>query len=238
MNQLHKTEPEWMGVYREFRGKILSGELPAGATLPTISSISETAGLSPHGARRVLERLRQDGHAQSWQGKGYRVSMPSIRLKMGVSRPVFGEQLRAMGFVCSSEMASQRPVGLPPEIASQMRMRHGTTAIRTEIVRKVNDMPVALSVDYFPRKRLDGIGDTFLETNSISRSLEVHGIPEYVRDHTNLTARLPTAHEALLLSIPKNQPVYVTLGTNVDHAGDPIQVSKGIWRADCVTYEY
>lgn len=229
---------DWLDVYHALRADITQGVRQPGTDLPTISSLARETGLTSYGARRVLERLCEEGRAQSWQGRGYRVSMPHIHFKVSQKQPVFGDHIRAQGFTTTSELTSSKTVGAPAEVARLMRPKSGTRLRLTEMLRRVNGRPVALSLDYFRRDRLDGIHKSLARTGSVSASLSEHGITSYRRDATLLTCRAPTAHEAALLEIPRSQAVYATLGANLAPDGDVVQVSKAIWRADCVSYEF
>lgn len=228
----------WLDVYRALRSDIDRGNLEPSDDLPTISSLASISGLSPYGARRVLERLCKEGRAQSWQGKGFRVAMPVIRLSTSEHCPKFGDTITALGYQSSSALLSSKTVGLNEQVARRMRSRPGAKAIMTETIRKVNGRPVALSHDFFVRNRLGGIAKTLATNGSVSRSLEEYGFASYRRDFTELACRFPTEHEALLLGIPRSQPVYATLGANLVSRDDVIQVSCGVWRADCVVYEF
>jgi DNA-binding GntR family transcriptional regulator len=56
----------WNDVYRDMRLKIQRSDIEPGAALPTISDLSSHTELTRHGARRVLERLCEEGLANSW----------------------------------------------------------------------------------------------------------------------------------------------------------------------------
>ena len=228
---------EWIATYRDLRRDIEIGVYEPGGDLPTIAALAKSAGLTKHGARRAMERLCQEGHAQSWQGKGFRVSMPRLCFRLDTSKPVFGDNVRAQGFQTASELIAGKSQRLPRSLAKRMQCRAGADVLWTETLRKVNGSVVALSVDYFRRDRLDGIVETLADTGSVSQSLAVHGVKHYRRDRTSFETRLPTAHEALVLGIPRLQPVYATMGANVAEDGTIVQVSQGIWRGDCVVYE-
>lgn len=238
MPQSTKPRVDWLDVYRTMRMDIDTGRRAPGSALPTIAELANSANLTAYGARRVLERLCQAGRAQSWQGKGYRVAMPQIRLDLSAKRPTFGEHLRALGYHTSSSLVSAKTVRPPHDIARRMGVSLASQVSQTQMLREVNGEAVALSVDFFARDRLDGIERTLATTGSVSASLAQHGISAYKRDRTTLTARLPTAHEALLLNIPRSQQVFATEGANMDADGTVLQVSRGIWRADCVSYEF
>lgn len=238
MDLPHVPAPEWKDVYRAMCQDIAAGRLAPGDDLPTISGLAKETGLRPHGARRVLERLCKDGRAQSWQGKGFCVAMPTIRMRLDNKSPAFGDTIRSLGYIASSSFLSSKTIGMPPDVAERMRQRQGKRAKLTQTLRHVNDRPVALSLDYFVKDRLGDIDASLSRTGSVSRALVEHGISQYRRDFSELTCRFPTEHEAVMLQIPRTQPVYATIGANFDTGGEVFQVSKGIWRADCVVYEY
>ncbi|MEO1732879.1 MAG: GntR family transcriptional regulator [Pseudomonadota bacterium] len=237
MAQGNRNQSEWMAVYRSLRDDIRRGDLPPGAEMPTISALAKSANLTSHGARRVMENLCADGIVHSWQGKGCRVALPKIRLNLNTRQPRFSNTVRAMGFSTVSEVVASKTQGLPRELAPRMSCRAGTKVTRTETLRKVNGRAVALSVDFFLKDRLDGIDVSLRQTGSVSVALSMLGVPYYERDHTSFEVRLPTAHEALLLNIAPQQPVYATMGANIAPDGCLVQVSKGVWRGDCVVYE-
>ena len=228
---------KWTSAYRDLLHDIKVGAFAPGAELPTIAGLAKSAGLTNHGARRAMEQLCREGYAQSWQGKGFRVAMPRLQFRLDARRPTFAEHARAQGFQPASTLIAGKPRCLPRDLAKRMQCRAGTAVLWTETKRKVNGCVVALSIDYFRRDRLDGIVETIAETGSVSQSLAIHGVDGYRRDRTLFETRLPSAHEALVLGIPRTQPVYATLGANLAKDGTIVQLSQGIWRGDCVVYE-
>jgi DNA-binding GntR family transcriptional regulator len=232
-----ETAKKWTSAYRDLRHDIKAGIYAPGAELPTIAALAKSAGLTNHGARRAMERLCLEGYAQSWQGRGFCVAMPRLQYRLGVRKPAFAEHARAQGFQSASELLAGKPQRLPRQLAERMQCRAGTDVLWTETLRKINGRAVALSIDYFRKDRLDGIVETIADTGSVSQALAMHGVENYRRDRTSFETRLPSAHEALVLGIPRMQPVYATLGANIADDGTIVQVSQGIWRGDCVVYE-
>jgi GntR family transcriptional regulator, transcriptional repressor for pyruvate dehydrogenase complex len=55
-------------VYRQIRGKILRGELPAGETLPAERELSEALGVNRGAVREAIKRLQQAGLVAVRQG--------------------------------------------------------------------------------------------------------------------------------------------------------------------------
>lgn len=228
----------WHGAYMALRREIETGLRPPGSDLPTIAALAQDAGLTLHAARRAIGRLCAEGYAQSWQGKGTRVAVPSLRIRMQHARPTFHELVEMAGRVSQSRLVAARACKLPRDLAGRFQQRQGTEITRTETVRRMDGRAIALSVDYFRPDGLERIAETVRATGSISRALADHGVTTYRRDCTAIDVRMPTAHEALMLDIPRSQPVYATMGANLDRRGDIFQLSTAVLRADCVRFEH
>ena len=232
------TRTAWRDIYRNLAQEIDTGRLAPGADLPTISELAHETGLTPHGARRVFDQLRTDGRIQSWQGKGARVAMQPLRIQISYVRPTFHELVDKAGRRSSSWLLSAKPKRLNGAQAQRLNRQVGEPVTVTETLRKVDERPIALSVDYFPTDRFQDMPSLLRQRGSISWALAEHGIKTYRRDATWFEARLPTAHEALMLDIPRTQPVYATVGANIDARGDYVQLSTGVLRADCIRFEH
>ncbi|MEM1274036.1 MAG: GntR family transcriptional regulator [Pseudomonadota bacterium] len=228
----------WLSVYNGLRREIEAGARAPGSDLPTIAALGRETGFKLHSARRVVERLCAEGYAQSWQGKGTRVAIQPLHIRMQHARPTFHELVAAADRKSDSQLLVANEGRLPARLAQRVQQKPGTEITRTETLRRVDGRVMALSVDYFLHEGLKAIAETVGETGSISRALTTHGVTTYRRDYTSFDARMPTAHEALLLEIPRSQPVYATLGANIDRKGDIFQLSTAVLRADCVRFEY
>ena len=62
--------PPWMQVREVLRQKILSGELPPGAMVPSIVMIHQEYGIAKTTARKVLAALRDEGLIVTTPGWG------------------------------------------------------------------------------------------------------------------------------------------------------------------------
>lgn len=226
----------WKDVYRDLRGRIDDGRLAPGAALPTLSALARSSGLTPHGARRVMARLRDEGRVQSWQGLGHRVAEARVAYRIAM-RTRFGANLVGQGRSASCELMAARTVPLPHGLARDMRLAPATRVHQAEMLRRVEGAPVLLSRSHFPTGRFDGILDDLAATGSVTDALAAHGVADYRRQGTRIEVRLPRAHEGLMLEIPPSQPVIVTVGTNVDPEGEVVELAHSVWRADRVAFE-
>lgn len=62
--------PPWMQVRDILRDKILSGELPTGAMVPSIVAIHQEYGIAKTTARKVLAALKDEGLITTTPGWG------------------------------------------------------------------------------------------------------------------------------------------------------------------------
>jgi len=193
-------------------------------------------GLSRYGARQALERLRDDGLTRSWHGVGYKVAEPTIDIHVDCF-PRWTTNAARIGKSGRAEMISSRLARADHTLARDMGLKVGAQIFVAELVRSVDDRPLAVSRSFFPAGRLDGILDDICETGSVTEGLARHGVVDCRRSRTRLEARMPTAHEALLIGIPKGQPVLVSTGVNVDPTGSVVEVSVSVFRADSVKFE-
>lgn len=236
MTAAHSKPETWRDVYRALRDKIDAGDLAPGDGLPTLSTLAREEGITIHGARRAMAKLRDEGRVISWQGYGHQVAGSRIAYRID-ARPWFGENLSRAGRNGASRMIAARTTRLSRELARYMRLSPGTPVYQSELVRIVEDRPVILARNHFPCARFQGILETLDRTLSVTKALAEYGVSPMTRLETRLEARMPTAHEALELNIPGNQPVIVTIGVNADDAGNVVEVSHSVSRADCVAFQ-
>lgn len=229
---------DWRPVYKDLRRRIQHGEFGPGDPLPTIAALSHQTGLNRYGARRALERLRDDERAQSWQGRGYVVADAKVTYRVG-HVPRFTQAMRERGLAVSTDfvvMGRKRP---PHDLSRRMGLPPGSPVERAEMVRGVNGRPVALMRVHFPLEEFGGILDHLAHTRSVTEALAAAGVADFVRKSTELHVRLPTASESVYLNIPRSQPVIVTTGVGVDaaDAARVVELNQTVWRADAVSLQ-
>ena len=82
--------------------------------------------------------------------------------------------------------------------------------------------------------RFDGIGALMAETKSFTQSVKRLGVDDYIRQTTRILAKMPTTEEARLLSMPRNRPLIVTEGLNVDGQGNRVEFCLTKFNGDLV----
>jgi len=228
------TPADWRSICRRTRTLIDTGTLPPGTPLPTIAGLAAETGLSIHGARRVYARLREEGRIVGWQGVGYRVATPGLEYAICADTR-FRANVEGSGYAAETEVVAARTIRATGATGRALGLRAGARVIVVELIRRVERRPMILGLHHYAAERFVGIVEVLQRTGSVSQALRSHGVAEFRRRETRITTRLPSRYEALLLEIPRSQPVLVTSGINVDADGAVVELSCGICRGDQVS---
>jgi len=95
--------------------------------------------------------------------------------------------------------------------------------------------PLHVSERYFPMPRFANLAEVVQATGSITQAFAQHGVADYLRQESRISARLPSKEVAELLAQPVSRPALLVTSVNVDTAGVPIEFSKAWFAGDRVT---
>ena len=110
-------------------------------------------------------------------------------------------------------------------------LRAGRPVILVERLALADGRPIVLGTHHFPAQRFPRLPALLAENSSITAALSACGVPDYRRQVTRVTARLPTPEEAELLQQSRSRPVLVTEAVNVDPAGAVVDVTHARYAA-------
>ncbi|NJL08144.1 MAG: UTRA domain-containing protein [Methylacidiphilales bacterium] len=105
---------------------------------------------------------------------------------------------------------------------------------KIEMVSSANGVPLSRSTSWFEAARFVGLEAELQRTGSVSRAFAAHGIADYARLETEISARLADPAEQELLELPAGRIVLVVEALNADADGRPIQVQRTRFAADRV----
>ena len=94
--------------------------------------------------------------------------------------------------------------------------------------------PLHISERYFPLPRFENLAAVVRETGSITAGFTAHGVADYTRRESRITAELPSAEVAAQLRQPTSRPVLQVESLNVDLAGRPIEWARAWFAGDRV----
>ncbi|MDX8351841.1 phosphonate metabolism transcriptional regulator PhnF [Cognatiyoonia sp. IB215182] len=224
----------WTSISNTLTRDIAEGRYGPGDKLPTEAALSARFGVNRHTVRRALAAMAQDGLVHARRGAGVFVAQKPTEYPIG-RRVRFHQNLAAAGrspakevLMCETRAADAREaaaLGLAP--AAQVHVYEGLSL--------ADNTPIAVFRSVFPADRFPGLLTDLEETRSVTTALKRHGIDDYTRASTRLTAKQATATQALHLRIAEGAPILRSISINVDETGTPVEYGHTWFAGDRVT---
>ncbi len=216
----------WKRIETALRQEIETGALAAGSRMPTEAQLATRFSVNRHTIRRAIEALSRAGLVRVEQGRGSFVAEELLDYAVG-PRTRFSEWIRRHSKEPSGQNVDLRLVGADAATASGLGVAVGSDVVILERLGFADGRPVSLSLHCFPAGRFPLLHEYFRTGMGISEALAACGLPDYRRQSSRVTARLPTTREAALLRMPKSQPLLVAENINVDAQGRVVEFGIG-----------
>jgi GntR family phosphonate transport system transcriptional regulator len=224
--------PRWERIALALRAEITSGSLPAGTRLPNETLLAERFGVHRHTLRQAMQRLAHEGYVSVRQGAGTFVR--ELVLDYALQRRTrLSENLAQNGERGVRELLAQGETEAG-EWASMLAVDRRSRIEWLQMRAVVRGRPLALTMAAYPLPRLAGVGEVFGRTRSVTAALQALGVADYLRQRSQIAARLPTAAEADALARPASEPVLVVKFVNADAQGRPVEAGHTVFAADAV----
>ncbi|MGG5818723.1 phosphonate metabolism transcriptional regulator PhnF [Falsiroseomonas sp. HW251] len=220
----------WRQIGQALEAEITAGALPPGTRLPTEAALSARFAVNRHTIRRAMEELEARGLVRIEQGRGSFVAEDVVDYRLG-PRTRFSENIRRDNRAPEGRIIRVAEVDADTTIAEALRIRRGRPVILVERLALADGRPVVLGTHHFPAPRFAKLPALLAADASITSAMAACGVPDYRRQLTRITARLPTPEEADLLHQARSRPVLVTEAVNVDPAGAVVDVTFGRYPA-------
>lgn len=219
-------------VVQTLAGEIESGVLPVGAALPTQAALARRFDVSRYVIRAAFVLLAERQLITSWQGAGAVVRGREWPYPI-TTRTRIHESLKSFGADTTITLADTRPRVRPEaEVAEFLGLSLRERVPFAEFIIDVDGVPVAIGHHFIHPHRFDDVLKVLRQTGEIIGTYAALGIPDYMRRKTIVRTRLPKEREAALLGIPRQQPLFVLRGLNVDPDGNALEVTEAIVRGD------
>ena len=215
----------WRQIAAALQADIVGSTYPPGGRLPTEAELSARFGVNRHTVRRALEELSRDGLVRVEQGRGSFVAEDVLDYTIE-QRTRFSEWIKRHNKEPSGQVLQLREVPADAQTAAALGLRTGAKVVQLERLGLADARPVSLTRHHF---KLRGMLTALRDQPSITEALKSVGIPDYLRQVTRVSARLPTPTEAELLRMPRNRPVLICENVNVDSAGAVVEFAIGCY---------
>lgn len=217
----------WRQIASVLEADISGGKRQPGERLPTEAVLTERFAVNRHTVRRALEELEARGIIRVEQGRGAFVAEDVLDYPLG-PRTRFSEIIRRQNREAAGRILQIAEIPADAQVAAGLRMRRGKAVLRVARLCLANGRPVALGLHHFPLPRFVALAESLAQQASITVALAVCGVPDYRRQSTRVTARLPTPEESKHLLQSRSRPVLVAEALNTDPEGTPVD-----WTLTC-----
>jgi GntR family transcriptional regulator len=189
-----------VAIADDLRRQITSGDLVAGAVLPSEADLAGSYGVSRVTVRKALERLREEGLVGSRQGFGWFVAAPVVRRSLGTPSTI------------EADLAAQ---GREP-MRKVLSFRFTDDDLEVVRVNLADGQPFALVTVWCPAE----LG-RHLSQDDVERSTFYDLLPTELA-HVDQTIRAAAAdgRDAEVLGVPVGSPLLVALRVSRDADGN------------------
>jgi GntR family transcriptional regulator len=196
-----------VAIADDLRRQITSGDLVAGAVLPSEADLAGSYGVSRVTVRKALELLREEGLIGSRQGFGWFVAAPMVRRSLGALSTIEAD-LAAQG---------REPVRKVLSFGFHDDGLDGESVLEVVRVNLADGQPFALVTVWCPEELGRSLSRDDVEQSTFYDLLPV----ELASVDQTIRAVAADERDAEVLGIPPGSPLLVALRISRDADGEP-----------------
>lgn len=224
----------WRQVADRIRQGIADESFPEGGRLPPEFALAERFGVNRHTVRSAIAALVQEGVLHAEQGRGTFVRhAPRISYALG-RRTRFSANLDGQAREARGRILAHAVLPAGPFVAKALDLAQGAPVLRLDMVGEADGRPLSRAVHWFDAIRFPRMAEIYAETGSITAAFASHGVEDYLRRSTQVSARHADSAALAELALSPGAIVLVAVAINEDAEGRPIQFSETLFAADRV----
>lgn len=224
----------WSRIADDLAAAIGRGEFQAGQRLPPEHALAERYGVNRHTLRRAIASVCQRGVLRAAQGSGTFVQAHAVELLLS-KRTRHRQNLALSGLRGGLRVVAHEVVGATAALAKRLEVAPRRRLLRLWVLGEAEGQVISVSERFFPATRFARMVELVEAHASISEAFRQHGVLDYTRRESHISAELPTPLVAAHLRMAPSQPVLRVDSVNVDTAGVPIEAATAWFAADRVT---
>lgn len=224
----------WRQIADRIRQGIDAGDFAEGGRLPPEFELAARFGVNRHTVRGAIAALVHEGVLRAEQGRGTFVERRRRLSYPIAARTRFSEGLRDQARDRRGHLLAHAVEPAPARVAEALELAENAPALRLETMSEADGRPVSRATNWFDAVRFAGFADDFAETGSVTLAFRRHGVDDYLRQSTHVSARHADDADLVDLKLAPGAIVLVTVAVNVDSDGRPVQFSRTRFAADRV----
>ena len=224
--------PLYHQIQTVLRKKIVSGELPPLAPLPSEEALAKEYGVSRITVRQALSKLEQDALIIRHRGKGTFVS-EKARFVEPQRLTGFMEDLISMGVKTKTKVLDMAMVEAPDPIRDRMQLDPpGQQLMRAKKVREIDGKPFSYVINYFPHDIGCKIKKKDLLAKPALTILEEDLGVQIAEALQTVEATIADAEVARLLDVQVGEPLLKAERIVFDIRKRPVEYVSTLYRSD------
>jgi GntR family transcriptional regulator len=227
--------PLYYQLADHLRDQIASNEIRSGELLPSEFELMKKLEISRGTVRQAIQMLELEGLVERYPGKGTFVSVPKIEQNANRQMGFFTKSMMEAGKVPSATVLEVDEISAPRNVQKILGLDHGDKIIAVRRLRRVNEEPWAIEVEFF---RHD-VGKNLMGkdlTGSIYEILQEEYSYLIHRSKNSIEAMVADKEQADLLSIKVGSPLLEVRRVVYLADGFPFEYSIDLLRADRIKF--
>lgn len=222
---------------KEFLWDIIQ-ELEVGAPIPTESEICERFEISRPTVRQAVSALVAEGYLERRKGRGTFVCEPKIRRDFLLVMESFNKEMIDRGYRPETKLISLTLEQPEDEVSEKLMLRLTEKAYHLRRLRSVQGKPLFVVDSYIPEKKVPGIDDYDLESNSLHGLLQREFGYTFDKAVRSIEIKLAEPTEADLLNIDAGSPIHYVETVLYLEGGEPLKFARTWYRGDRSKFTY
>jgi GntR family phosphonate transport system transcriptional regulator len=225
----------WRQIADGIERDIAQGRFAAGDRLPGETEIAELYRVNRHTVRRALATLADRGLVRAERGSGTYVETQRLTYPLR-ARTRFSEIVGAGGREARGQLIAAREEPAPRDLAKALALPTGAALIRIDALRLADRTPICVGTTWLSAKRFPDAGALYKRLRAMTKVLAHHGVNDYRRASTRVTASIVDASDAAHLDLALGRPVLVVDSVDVDADGAPLLTTRARFAAERVEF--
>ena len=212
-------------IYESLKKDVANKIYKTGDKLPSENHLSKRFEVNRHTVRRALQILKNEGILFSKRGSGVIVQDSKFKYKIG-KRVRFSQNITNENYIPKTKIIRSEIRKASKMEADNLKINSRDEILLIETTGKINNIPTILTKRTIPNKRFPSFLKIFQKELSVTHTLKLLGINDFVRSNTNIIAELADSIQANLLNCKINSPLLKTTYVNQDLNSIPIEYSQ------------
>jgi GntR family transcriptional regulator len=221
-------EPRYLKVKDHIVERI--AQLKPGVSIPAERDLAVACRTSRTTVRKAVTELVAEGRLVRRQGSGTYVAEPKLAWPLMVSG--FTEHAESEGLHAHTSFLGAEYIPATDELAERLNVRPGARVLAMELLRSVNDAPMAIECVHVSARRFPGLEAAVARTGSVYEALSEKYDVRVAHAVETIETAPAAPREAALLGTEVGTPMLLVSQHSHTAEGEPVEWVRTWYRGD------